>query len=234
MLNWFKYSQQNMTGTVAPNYNGAVMPGMGSIPTGMPQYSQGTQSPKQINSQQGAQMLNAYSNQLKKIIISSGIPGANNIAAMITSVGEMNKGIFSALPINNLPNNIGGELVSINSKMIEIFNNIVNGFVDPKQIQSLRQFIKQRHDKNYYDTTNILKHNSSTKKASSSDDCFNQNQGMMKEKIHQMIPMLEEMKEKISDSDNIEGWELEHITTAHDDILEVYSYMNQKYKKIYE
>jgi hypothetical protein len=39
------------------------------------------------------------------------------------------------------------------------------------------------------------------------------------------------MKEKISDSDNIEGWELEHITTAHDDILEVYSYMNQKYKK---
>ena len=224
MLNWLKLSQQNQGIGASPNFNG-------SIPVGMPQFPQSTQNTNQISTQQNSQILNAYSNQLKSMIISSGIPGASEIAAMITALGETNKGIFSALPINNLPNNIGGQLVSINSKMIEIFNNAVRSLANPQQIQSLKQFIKEKHDNNYYSTIQILKNNSVTKKASSPSDCFNQNQGMMKEKIHQMIPMLEEMKEKISNSDKIEGWELEHITTAHDDILEVYSYMNQKGRK---
>ena len=224
MLNWLKLSQQNQGIGASPNFNG-------SIPVGMPQFPQNTQNTNQISTQQNSQILNAYSNQLKSMIISSGIPGASEIAAMITALGETNKGIFSALPINNLPNNIGGQLVSINSKMIEIFNNAVRSLANPQQIQSLKQFIKEKHDNNYYSTIQILKNNSVTKKASSPSDCFNQNQGMMKEKIHQMIPMLEEMKEKISNSDKIEGWELEHITTAHDDILEVYSYMNQKGRK---
>lgn len=222
MHNWFKSSQQNQG-------FGAVIPG------GVPQYEQNTQNAQganQSNNQQVSQTLNAYSSQLKNMIASSGIAGAKDIAAMITSVGQVNKGIFSALSINNLPNNIGGQLVAINSKMIEIFNNAISGIASPQQINNLNAFIKQRHDKNYADTINIIKSNSATKKASSScDDCFNQNQGMMMEKIHQMIPMLEEMKEKISNSDKIEGWELEHITTAHDDISEVYSYINQKTRK---
>ncbi len=225
MYNWFKSSQQNQG-------FGVVIPGTA------PQYeqnAQNTQGANQANNQQVSQTLNAYSNQLKNMILSSGIAGAKDIAGMITSVGQINKGIFSALPINNLPNNIGGQLVAINSKMIEIFNNAISGIASPQQIQNLNAFIKQRHDKNYADTVNIIKSNSATsatKKASSScDHCFNQNQGMMMEKIHQMIPMLEEMKEKISNSDKIEGWELEHITTAHDDISEVYSYINQKTRK---
>lgn len=228
MLNWLKSSQQNTAATSNPNFNVSVPPGMPQFP----QSSQGSQNPNQTNQIQSVQMLNSYSSELKRMIMSSGIPGANNIAAMITPLGEANKGIFSALPINNLPNNIGGQLVAINSKMIEIFNNTISKFnSSPQNMETLKQHIKQKHDKNYYDTISIVKNNSTTKKASSSDDCFNQNQGMMKEKIHQMIPMLEEMKEKISNSDRIEGWELEHITTAHDDILEVYSYMNQKGRK---
>jgi hypothetical protein len=219
MFNWFKLSQQNQG-------FGAVIPGE------VPQYNQNTQTANQSNNQQFAQILNQYSSQLKNMIASSGIPGAKDIAAMITSVGQINKGVFSALPINNLPNNIGGQLVAINSKMIETFNNAISGIASPQQIQNLNAFIKQKHDENYAKTINIIKSNSATKKASSScDDCFNQNQGMMMEKINQMIPMLEEMKNKISDSDKIEGWELEHITTAHDDISEVYSYINQKTRK---
>jgi len=222
MHNWFKSSQQNQG-------FGAVIPGAA------PQYEQNTQNAQganQSNNQQVSQTLNAYSSQLKNMIASSGIAGAKDIAAMITSLGKANKGIFEALPMNNLPNNIGGQLEFINGQMIEIFNNAISGIASPQQVNNLNAFIKQRYDKNYTDTINIIKSNPATKKASSScDDCFNQNQGMMMEKIHQMIPMLEEMKEKISNSDKIEGWELEHITTAHDDILEVYSYINQKTRK---
>jgi len=222
MYNWFKSSQQNQG-------FGAVIPGA------VPQYEQNTQNAQganQSNNQQVSDTLNRYSSDLKNMIASSGIAGASKIAEMITPLGQANKGIFEALPMNNLPNNIGGRLTSLNSQMIEIFNNVVSKIASPQQVNNLNVFIKQRYDKNYTDTINIIKSNSATKKASSScDDCFNQNQGMMMEKIHQIIPMLEEMKEKISNSDKIEGWELEHITTAHDDISEVYSYINQKTRK---
>jgi hypothetical protein len=215
MYNWFKLSQQNFSA---------------EIPVAAPQYGQNAQNAQDTNKKKDRLKLLAL--ELKKIITSSGIPGAKDIAEMITPVGQINKGIFNALPINNLQNNIGGLLVTINSQMIEIFDDVINEIASPRQIQNIKASLQQKQDENYYATQNIIRNNSATKKASSScDGCFDQNQGMMMEKIHQMIPMLEEMKEKISNSDKIEGWELEHITTAHDDISEVYSYINQKTRK---
>lgn len=50
--------------------------------------------------------------------------------------------------------------------------------------------------------------------------------GMTKEKIKQIV-LLAHVLDKHIDSVPVEGWVLEHITTAHDDLLEVASYFRQ-------
>lgn len=50
--------------------------------------------------------------------------------------------------------------------------------------------------------------------------------GMTKEKVNQILSLAQSLSEKI-DKVPVEGWMLDHITTAHDDILEVSSYVNQ-------
>ena len=50
--------------------------------------------------------------------------------------------------------------------------------------------------------------------------------GMTKEKIKQIV-ILAHVLEKHIDEVPVEGWVLDHITTAHDDLLEVASYFRQ-------
>lgn len=50
--------------------------------------------------------------------------------------------------------------------------------------------------------------------------------GMTKEKIKQIV-LLAHVLDKHIDDVPVEGWVLEHITTAHDDLLEVASYFRQ-------
>ena len=53
-----------------------------------------------------------------------------------------------------------------------------------------------------------------------------QTHGMTKEKIKQIV-LLAHVLDKHIDDVLVEGWVLEHITTAHDDLLEVASYFRQ-------
>jgi hypothetical protein len=57
-----------------------------------------------------------------------------------------------------------------------------------------------------------------------------QAKGMTVEKMRQITEVAPKMLEMLQNSE-VEAWVQDHVTTAHDDLMEVYGYMNQMHSE---
>jgi hypothetical protein len=54
-----------------------------------------------------------------------------------------------------------------------------------------------------------------------------QAKGMTVEKMHQITEVAQKMLDMLQSSSDVEAWVQDHVTTAHDDLMEVYGYLRQ-------
>jgi uncharacterized protein YejL (UPF0352 family) len=159
--------------------------------------------------------LNNLLSQLRNILNSKKSPVLSDLANKMTISGSINR-IF----ISNLPKEIINDtnIEFINSELDENLHNLFGAYTDKEKVNRIKESMDRLKSiakkqssiiaKNFISETKNKKEIKTAKKS----NCAN---------------MLKEIQ-SIGKNDDTEGWQLEHITTAHDDIQEVYSYIKQK------
>lgn len=181
--------------------------------------------------------LNNLLSQLRNILNSKKSPVLSDLANKMTVSGSVNR-IF----LSNLPKEIKNDtdIEFINSELDENLHNLFGAYTDKEKVNRIKENLdrlkgiaKEQSSviaKNFMSETKNKKEIKTAKKGNCAK-CIDQNRGMMLEKVNQMLNMLKEIQ-SIGKNDDTEGWQLEHITTAHDDIQEVYSYIKQKVNNV--
>lgn len=175
--------------------------------------------------------------QLRNILNSKKSPVLSDLANKMTVSGSVNRIFLSSLP-KEIKNDTNIEF--INSELDENLHNLFGAYTDKEKVNRIKESLSRLKGiakeqssiiaKNFISETKNKKEIKTAKKSNCAK-CIGQNRGMMLEKVNQMLNMLKEIQ-AIGKNDNTEGWQLEHITTAHDDIQEVYSYIKQKVNNV--